>query len=88
LCGGVSLELTDRHAFRAVLTGLSIASAVLQQARGKFYAEEIEPLLAEPNIVRALAQGTAPAELERLWELDLQRFETVRRRYSRDPYCE
>jgi uncharacterized protein YbbC (DUF1343 family) len=88
LCSGVLLELTNRHAFRPVLTGLSIASAVVLQARGKFYAEEIGPLLAEPTVVRALAQGTAPAELERLWERDLQHFETVRRRYLRYPYCD
>jgi hypothetical protein len=71
-----------------VLTGLSIASAVLVQARGKSYAEELGPLLVEPTAVRALAQGTAPAALEQLWERDLQRFEAVRRRYLRYPDCE
>ncbi len=88
LCSGVLLQLTDRRAFRPIQTGLSIASEILRQAPGKFHAQEIGRLVAEPNVVRALAQGTSPAELERLWELDLQRFEAVRRRYLRYPYCE
>jgi uncharacterized protein YbbC (DUF1343 family) len=88
LCSGVLLQLTDRRAFRPVRTGLSIAAAILRQAPGKFHAEEIGPLVAEPKVVRALAQGASAADLSRLWELDLQRFEAIRRRYLRYPYCE
>jgi uncharacterized protein YbbC (DUF1343 family) len=88
LCSGIRLRLTDRHAFLPVRTGLSIAHEILAQAPGRFHAEEIEPLLGEPNVLRALAQGTSPADLERLWELDLQRFESVRRRYLQYAYCD
>jgi uncharacterized protein YbbC (DUF1343 family) len=88
LCSAVLLDLTDRRAFRPVQTGLSIASEIRWQAPDRFHAAEIGPRVAEPNVARALAQGTSAAELERLWELDLQRFEAIRRRYLRYPQCE
>jgi hypothetical protein len=84
--------LTDQHLGRlcsADFSGARVASPfvrcpppphpseVLQQARSKFSAEEIRPLRAEPNLVRALAQGTSAVDLERLWERDLQHFERV-----------
>jgi hypothetical protein len=76
--------------FVPVLTGHSLASEVLHQARGKLphkRSGRCSPSRTRSR-ARALAQGTSPVDLERLWELDLQRIETVRRRYPRYPYCE
>jgi uncharacterized protein YbbC (DUF1343 family) len=87
LCSGVRLLLTERHAFRPVFTGVSIAHEIQRQARSQYRAQDIGRLLGDAHVLSALAQGTPPEELEPLWERELQRFERVRRRYLRYAYC-
>jgi uncharacterized protein YbbC (DUF1343 family) len=87
LCSGVRLSLTERQAFRPVLTGISIAHEIQRQASAQYRAQDIGRLLGDARALSALAQGKPPEELEALWERELQRFESVRRRYLRYPYC-
>jgi uncharacterized protein YbbC (DUF1343 family) len=87
LCSGVRLSLTERHAFQPILTGVSIAHEIQNQAGVQYRAQDIGRLLGDARVLSALAQGKSPEELEPLWERELQRFERVRRRYLRYAYC-
>ena len=87
LCSGVRLSLTERRAFQPILTGVSIAHEIQNQAAVQYRAQDIGRLLGDARALSALAQGKSPEELEPLWERELQRFERVRRRYLRYAYC-
>lgn len=86
-CRGVLLRVDDPRAFHPVRTGLTIAAAIREQARGQLRIQDLGKLLGEPRVLAALIAGTTPRQLERLWEAETQRFEAVRRRHLLYPYC-
>jgi uncharacterized protein YbbC (DUF1343 family) len=87
LCRGVLLHVDDPRRFHPVRTGLTIAAAIREQARAQLRIQDLGKLLGEPRVLAALIAGTAPRQLERLWEGETQRFEGVRRRHLLYPYC-
>jgi uncharacterized protein YbbC (DUF1343 family)/CubicO group peptidase (beta-lactamase class C family) len=80
-CGGVALHLTDRDAFRAVLTGLSIAD-VLRRVHGEaFRIEGLDSLLGCPPARESLLSLVPPAAIAAGWRDEEEAFEDLREKY-------
>ena len=91
-CGGCQIHVTDRRAFRPVLTGAAIMAAFRQAAPDQFawrrppyeYEHErmpIDILAGSDALRRALDAGRRAADLAADWEPALAAFEPVRRRH-------
>ncbi len=82
-CGGVAIEVTDRAAFRPVLTGLSIISAFKTISPGTFEIRDglMDRLLGSDIVRKRLAEGVAPAELLLLNGADFTAYLKARNAY-------
>jgi uncharacterized protein YbbC (DUF1343 family) len=87
LCHGVRLHLDRPEAFRAVLTGLSIARQLHLQQPREWQTRELVKMVGDPAVVSALLQGASVSELQRLWSPALTRFATIRKEHLRYPTC-
>ncbi|MEK7476983.1 MAG: exo-beta-N-acetylmuramidase NamZ domain-containing protein [Candidatus Coatesbacteria bacterium] len=80
-CPGVGLQLTDREAFRPVMTGLSIAD-VLRRVHGEsFRIEGLDNLLGCPPARESLVALVSPDDIAAGWRDDEAAFEAVREKY-------
>lgn len=84
-CQGVQLHVTDRHAFRPVLTGVAFLCAARARDPDRFrWREEpyefvsdrpaIDLLAGGPGLREAIEAGTAPAEIAASWRDAERRF--------------
>jgi len=80
-CKGLSIELQDREAFRPIMMGLEIASAIHHLYPTEFHAEKMMELLGSQTSVDRLVRGDDPKEIESGWTGDLDRFRTMREKY-------
>ena len=91
-CGGCQIHVTDRRAFRPVLTAAAVIAACRQVAPVAFawrrppyeYEHErmpIDILAGSDALRRALDADRAAAEIAADWEPALAAFEPIRRRY-------
>ncbi len=87
LCHGVRVELTNADTLAPVRTGLTIARAIEACAPSEFAAHSLGEMLGNAATLHALLAGASVPDLERLWERDLQRFETRRARHLLYPSC-
>ena len=81
LCHGISVDLRDREAFRPVLTGLEIGSALQRLYPTQFEVNKMIFLLGSQSTIDRLVRGDDPRDIEASWEADLSRFQEMRRKY-------
>lgn len=88
-CSGVQLHITDRHAFRAVETGLRVIAACRAQAPDQFEflssswegrPPHFDLLTGDASIREGLARGAAVNDLVAAWRDIEARFEKKRER--------
>ena len=81
VCHGVDLILTDRDAFAAGLTAITLA-ATLYELYGDAWQIERFPLLwGRPEVVEQLQSGMSAAQIAASWAGDLAAFMEVREKY-------
>jgi uncharacterized protein YbbC (DUF1343 family) len=80
-CGGVRLTITDRTVFRAVDTGLAIATTVRRLYGDKFAVDKIAPLLLSPKVLDAVRDAKPIGDIVALYRTDEQAFRERRARY-------
>ena len=81
---GVSINVTDPHAFPSVRTAVELLAAA--RAQGKFHiAPDHERLFdrdwGTDTVRRALVEGTAPETIVASWQPSLRAFQTLRAKY-------
>ena len=83
LCGGVSLDVTDRGSFRPVLTGLAVVQAFGRSLRGKFSMREglMDRFLGSDIVRKKLQEGVPPADLLSLNRADFAAYMKQRSKY-------
>jgi uncharacterized protein YbbC (DUF1343 family) len=92
LCGGCQIHVTDRHAFRPVLTGVVVMDACRRAGPDRFawrdppyeYEYEKPPidiLYGSRALRDAIDSGGDVQALARSWDADLHAFMTVRERH-------
>jgi uncharacterized protein YbbC (DUF1343 family) len=81
LCHGVDIILTDRGAFAAGLTAITLAEAVYTLHSDNWEVEAFARLWGRPEVVDQLRSGLAAAEIAASWAAELEAFLEVRRRY-------
>jgi len=74
LCGGVNIILTDRRKLRAVPLGIDIARQLHAMYPKQFPLAKVGRLLCHPPTLEALGQGKTLAQIEALWNTDLDKF--------------
>ena len=74
LCGGVNIILTDRRKLRAVPLGIDIARQLHAMYPKQFPLAKVGRLLCHPPTLEALGQGKTLAQIEALWNTDLEKF--------------
>jgi uncharacterized protein YbbC (DUF1343 family)/CubicO group peptidase (beta-lactamase class C family) len=78
-CGGVYLMVTDRAAFNAVDTGITLALTLQRLYPGQFELDKVQTLLQHPPTIEAIRAGRALDEIKALWAPDLAAFEARRK---------
>ncbi|HUJ31988.1 MAG TPA: DUF1343 domain-containing protein [Candidatus Acidoferrum sp.] len=80
-CEGVSLAVTNRVSFRAMLMGLEIIEALEKLYPHDFQVEKTIELLGSQSTVERLKRGDDPRAIIAGWSADLEKFEAMRRKY-------
>ena len=91
-CGGCQIHVTDRRAFRPVLTGVALIDTFRKQDAARFawrqppyeYEHDKLPIdiLAGSDVLRTQIEGgTSPREIAASWHSDEQAFESLRQPY-------
>jgi uncharacterized protein YbbC (DUF1343 family) len=81
LCHGVDIILTDRGAFAAGLTAITLAEAIFALHPDDWDAEAFPRLWGRPEVVDQLRSGLSAAEIAASRAPELEAFLEVRRRY-------
>ncbi len=81
LCYGVDLMLTDRNAFAAGRTAITLAHALHALYPDDWQMERFPRLWGRPEVLDQLRSGLSPTEITATWQGDLQNFLQVRQRY-------
>jgi uncharacterized protein YbbC (DUF1343 family) len=80
-CRGFEVEIADRKAYRPVTAALHALDALHRRHRGAFSFGRAAEMIGRRDIEDAIRAGRAPAEIERSWREELQRFLEIRRRF-------
>jgi uncharacterized protein YbbC (DUF1343 family) len=80
-CGGVRLTITDRKTFRAVDTGLAIATTLRRLYGDKFPADKMAPLLLSPKVLDAIREAKPIGDIVALYRADEEAFRERRGKY-------
>jgi uncharacterized protein YbbC (DUF1343 family) len=91
-CGGCQIHVTDRHAFRPVLTGAALIAAFRQQNPEKFawrqppyeYEHEklpIDILAGSDRLRTEIEAGTPAVAIAASWKKDEDAFRALRENY-------
>jgi len=86
-CHGISATITDPLAFRPVLTGLTLARILWHQNPQQWHSHKLIRLVGNRAVVDALAGNQPMAEVERLWQGELEAFRERRARHLLYPDC-
>ena len=79
-CRAVRVRITDRGAFRAVATGIAIATALHETHPKEWDFEKLDRMLAYRPAMDAIAAGRPVSEVEATWTEDLDAFRAKRER--------
>jgi uncharacterized protein YbbC (DUF1343 family)/CubicO group peptidase (beta-lactamase class C family) len=80
-CEGVNLVLTDRNALDAPELGIELATALRKLYPADFKLERITELLVNQAAYDGLLAGEDPQRIAQDWQEQLQKFESVRKKY-------
>jgi uncharacterized protein YbbC (DUF1343 family) len=86
-CHGVAATVTDPLAFQPVLTGLTLARTLWHQHPKKWQSHKLIRLVGSRAVVEALARNLPMADVEQLWQADLEAFRERRARHLFYPDC-
>jgi uncharacterized protein YbbC (DUF1343 family) len=81
VCDGVDLVITDRDAFSAGLTAITLATTLFALHRDDWDPARLPPLWGRPEVVDQLQAGMTPRQIEEAWQQDLDAFLAARSRY-------
>jgi uncharacterized protein YbbC (DUF1343 family) len=77
-CHGVRLEITDRHALKAVDGGVVVALTLQRLHPGEFALDKMSPLLLHRPTLEAIRAVKPLVEIKRLWSPELESFQQRR----------
>lgn len=77
-CGGINLIVTDRAAFRPVLSGIAIAVALRRLHPGDWDDASLDQLLCDRNTLAGVQSGSDARRLEQAWQAELAAFKSRR----------
>ncbi len=80
-CHGVDLILTDRDAFAAGLTAITLAHALHTLYPETWEVGDFPRLWGRPEVTDQLRAGLTPARIAASWQDELSRFRQTRQRY-------
>ncbi|HEX5415384.1 MAG TPA: DUF1343 domain-containing protein [Chloroflexota bacterium] len=81
-CGGVKIEVTDRAAFQAVTTGLSLITTARPLSGGKFaWDDGFRLMIGNTWVQQRVAAGVPATEIAKAWEPGLKEFLPRREKY-------
>lgn len=78
---GLRLKLTDRDAFRAVETGVALASRLKNDYPDKWERKNANTLLLNDETLEAIEAGKPVDEIAPLWTPEIERFKKIRADY-------
>jgi uncharacterized protein YbbC (DUF1343 family) len=81
LCHGIRLHLENRAVFEPVRTGIAIALALRQHHGKDWDASRLRRMLGDPAVAQAILDGSHLADIEVLYQTDLDAFRTKRMKY-------
>ncbi len=81
VCRGVDLILTDRDAFAAGRTAITLAATLYQLHGDVWQIEHFPRLWGRPEVVDQLRSGMSPTQIAASWAGDLAAFMEVREKY-------
>ena len=77
-CRGFELEITDRVAFRPVAASLHVLDALRRLHPDRLQFSKACAMIGLRSIEEDVKAGKAPAEIEKAWQPDLERFRAAR----------
>jgi uncharacterized protein YbbC (DUF1343 family)/CubicO group peptidase (beta-lactamase class C family) len=77
-CGGINIIITDRVAFRPLLTGVEIACALRRLYPADWKIDSYLRLLVNANTLDRIKRGEAPREIVNSWNAQLEEFRRIR----------
>jgi uncharacterized protein YbbC (DUF1343 family)/CubicO group peptidase (beta-lactamase class C family) len=80
-CGGVHIFIDDWRQFQSLPVGITIACHLRRLHPDEWQSQRYGALLAHPPTLEALQRGDAPEAIMKGWQLDLERFQAVRKEY-------
>ena len=80
-CGGINIIVTDRAAFRPVVTGIEIAYQLHKAYPAVWEVDDYLRLLVSRSTLQALKDGKAPHEIIAVWQAGLVEFRRRREAY-------
>jgi uncharacterized protein YbbC (DUF1343 family) len=78
LCGGVNIIITDRGAFRPLLTGIEMALALRNLYPNDWQVDKYLRLLVNANTLERIKRGETAKEIVNSWNASLQEFRQAR----------
>ena len=81
LCHGVDIILTDRGAFAAGLTAITLATTLYELHGETWSLEQFPRLWGRPEVISQLRSGLSATQIAATWAADLAKFLEVRERY-------
>jgi uncharacterized protein YbbC (DUF1343 family) len=77
-CGGVNIIITDRAAFRPLLTGIEMALALRKLYPNEWKVDSYLRLLVNTDTLERVKRGESAGEIVASWNARLQEFRRVR----------
>ena len=77
-CGGVNIIITDRVAFRSVLTGIEIATALRRLYPSEWKVDSYIRLLVNADTLERVKRGDAARDIVNSWNAQLEEFRRAR----------
>ena len=81
VCNGIDLVVTDRDAFSASRTAITLATTLFALHGGDWDPERLPPLWGRPDVIDQLRAGMTPESIAAAWQDDLDEFLAARSRY-------
>jgi uncharacterized protein YbbC (DUF1343 family) len=80
-CGGVNIIITDRSVLDAPELGIELAAALKKLFPDDWKMERLINIVANQDIVDAVARGDDPRAIAQSWQDELQKFRELRAKY-------
>ena len=79
-CGGINIIITDRVAFRPLLTGIEIASALRRMYAAEWKVDGYLRLLVNADTLERIKRGESPRDIVASWNGKLEEFRRARQK--------